>query len=99
MIRYNIPYWRARQAELAWGAPIIGDAATRRSAPRTATRPRTASLGAAMLLHLAAAWLLLSFVRIPTTPAASDAQTVALIFAPAPAPRATPPPVPTVATT
>jgi periplasmic protein TonB len=51
-----------------------------------------------MLLHLAAAWLLLNYVRLPTTPAAPDAQTVALIFAPAPTAHATPPPVPTVAT-
>jgi protein TonB len=50
-----------------------------------------------MLLHLAAGWLLLSIVRLPATPAASNAQTVALIFAPAPAPHAVPPPVPTVA--
>jgi protein TonB len=97
MICYNVPYWRARQAELARGAPIVGEAATRQSGPRTATRPRTASLGAAMLLHLAVAWLLLSYVRLRSTPAALDDQTVALIFAPAPAPHAAPPSVPTVA--
>ena len=97
MIRYNVLFWRARQAELAWGAPIIGEAATRRSGPRAATRPSAASLATATLLHLAAAWLLLNYIRVPATPAASDVQTVALIFAPTPAPHAVPPPVPAVA--
>jgi len=97
MIRYNVPYWRGRQAELAWGAPIIGEAATRWSGQRAAPRPSVASLGAAMFLHLAAAWLLLSYVRVPAIPAASDDQAVALVFTAAPAPHAAPPPVPTVA--
>jgi protein TonB len=96
MIRYNVPNWRARQAELAWGAPIIGEAATRRSGPRPATRPSAASLATATLLHLAAAWLLLSYVRVTAIPAASDDPTVALVFTAAPAPHAVPPPVPTV---
>jgi len=97
MIRYNILLWRVRQAELASGAPIVGEAATRRSSPHPATRPSAASLATAMLLHLAAAWLLLNYVRVPPAPAALDDRAVALVFAPGPAPHAVPPPVPTVA--
>jgi hypothetical protein len=82
---------------MAAAAPIIGEAPTRWSGPHTASRLSAASLGAAMLLHLAAGWLLPSFVRIPTTSSASEDQVVALIFAPAPAPHAVPPPVLTVA--
>src|SRR5271157_1248626 len=96
MIRYNVPYWRARQAELAWGAPIVGEPATRWSGQRAAPRPSPISLGAATLLHLAAAWLLLSYARVTAIPAASDDQMVALVFTAAP-PHAVPPPVPTVA--
>ena len=97
MIRYNVPIWRTRQAEFAWGTPIVAEAATHRSGPRTATRPSATALATATLLHIAAAWLLLTYIRVPATPVALDDQTVALIFSPAPAPHAVPPPVPTVA--
>ena len=104
MIRYNIPYQKPRQGGISGDTPGAGEILPRPSGPCAASqpsgvvsRPSAASLGAAMLLHLAAGLLLLGFVRLRATPPALDDQTVALVFAPAPAPHAVPPPVPTVA--
>jgi len=77
------------------GPTIIGEGSARWSGPRSASRPSAASLGTATLLHLAVGLFLLTFVRLPTAPAALDDQVVALVFAPATHPA--PPPLPSVA--
>jgi len=95
MIRYNVPLFATRQAPMVGAPPVIGVGSARWSGRGSTNRPSAASLGAAMLLHLAVGLFLLTFVRLPTAPPALDDQVVALIFAPASHPA--PPPVPSVA--
>src|SRR5271156_5917482 len=104
MIRYNITFHPPRQAWMHGGASCVGEISLCPSAQAAAirpssaaSRPSAASLGTAMLLHLAVGLLLLGIVRIRATPPMPGDQALALVFESAPAPHAVPPAVPSVA--
>src|SRR5271165_5939631 len=92
MLRYNISVRKAREANRPSDAPVAAGEAVRWPGAGGEPRPSVAAIGAAMLLHVAAGVLAVSFVRAPAPPQPPDDQTMTLVFA---SPEAAPePPAP-----